>query len=85
MQNRNNDERAAHKKPAVIIHPEDFPCWLAAKIGDRPVTEIASQLGVTVQHVYMMLRGERQPGSSILGELGLQIYYGAEKRGGKKR
>jgi len=65
-------------EPKLIIHPIDFPMFLKAKLSneDLTVTEFATKLGVSPKHVYMMLKGERQPGKEILQYLGLEVYYG---------
>lgn len=70
------ENQSMSDKPQLIIHPSDFHVFLKARMMRDSVAEFAEKLGVTPTHIYLLLKGDRQPSKEMLAKLGLEVYYG---------
>lgn len=60
------------RMPKRSLSREDVLKRLIARKGDRPVSALAAEFGVTKAYMGQVIRGLCAPGPSILGPLGIE-------------
>lgn len=59
----------------TVVKPEDVIGWITVQMGERSITQFATDLGVGRQTLYDVLSGARPPSKSLLKRLGLRVVY----------